>query len=641
MLALVACTTFFSAPAVAGTQAKSTLSLKSATIVGSSLRVAGSAGRAKVARQVRVQVRESRVTKRKTRTGWFTRSKASLARSGQFRISVPARGTVLLVRVQVLRRGKVVATSKPKTARARGGKPQQPGPPGTTPAPTPTGPPPPTGDGPPAPGPAAPTVRDTLGPGDSLDTGEALKSPSGRFQLVMQGDGNLVLYRDGPHAVWSTSTSGAGMRAVLQADGNLLVGNAAGVHWVTGTQGLDGGTLHLQDDGNLVLYYAGRAVWSQGSGYLGHNLAAGQQLAAGQAVQSPNGRYRLLMQGDGNLVLYRDGPHAVWSSGTGGTGAEAKATMQSDGNLVLGPPGQVTWNSGTGSFSNAGLVVQDDGNVVIYHNGHAVWTWGSGYTGDVLGSGGTLLPGAFLVSADKRFTLLMQEGDGNLVLYEGPNGLWTFGTNGHPGARAEMQTDGNFVVYTGSRAINSTGTGRPGSTLKLQSDSNLVVYSGAQALWSRRDGLIGQDLFSFPLGDGTSATTYRITQGWCAIDATSSPHLGIDWGAPSGTPVYASGAGTVVASGDAGDGYGNKVVIRHSLPNGETWYTLYGHLRDRPLVRTGASVGKRQHLGYVGSTGTSTGAHLHFAISTQANPRGYGACGSSGTTDPIAFINAR
>lgn len=466
-------------------------------------------------------------------------------------------------------------------------------------------------------------------------------SPDGRFQLVMQADGNLVLYRDGPHAVWSTATTGANMRAVLQVDGNFIVGNPAGVHWVTGTQGLDGAVLRLQDDGNLVLYYAGRAVWSLGSGYLGHNLAAGQQLAAGQAVQSPNGRFRLLMQADGNLVLYRDGPHADWSSGTGGTGADAKVTMQADGNLVLGPSGRVTWHSGTGGFGNAGLVVQDDGNVVIYHNGHAVWTWGSGYTGDVLASGGTLLPGAFLISPDKRFTLLMQNGDGNLVLYEGPNGLWTFGTNGHPGARATMQADGNFVVYAGSRAINFTGTGRPGSHLRLQSDSNLVVYSGSTAVWSRRDGLINDDLFAFPLGDGSSATSYPITQGWCAIGATSSPHLGVDWGAPSGTAVYASGGGAVVASGDAGDGYGNKVVLRHSLPNGETWFTLYAHLRDRPLVGVGATAGKRQHLGFAGSTGNSTGPHLHFAVSTQANPRGYGACGSSGTTNPVAFINAR
>ena len=64
--------------------------------------------------------------------------------------------------------------------------------------------------------------------------------------------------------------------------------------------------------------------------------------------------------------------------------------------------------------------------------------------------------------------------------------VWATGTSGRPGARAELQRDGNFVVYDiADRPIWSSGTYGKGVTrLALQSDGNLVIYAGSQALWS-------------------------------------------------------------------------------------------------------------------------------------------------------------
>ena len=88
------------------------------------------------------------------------------------------------------------------------------------------------------------------------------------------------------------------------------------------------------------------------------------------------------------------------------------------------------------------------------------------------------------------------------------------------------------------------------------------------------------------------------------------PHQGIDYGAPSGTPIMAVGDGVVTAIGRAG-GYGNQIVIRHD--NGLE--SLYGHMsRFAKTMKKGKRVRQGQTIGYVGATGTATGPHLDFRI---------------------------
>ena len=88
------------------------------------------------------------------------------------------------------------------------------------------------------------------------------------------------------------------------------------------------------------------------------------------------------------------------------------------------------------------------------------------------------------------------------------------------------------------------------------------------------------------------------------------PHLGVDYVAPGGTPVSALGDGSVQFAGDKGAN-GNLVIIRH--PKG--FITYYGHLRRiRTGIRPGARVAQGDVIGYVGSTGLSTGPHLDFRM---------------------------
>ncbi|MDI5939191.1 M23 family metallopeptidase [Micromonospora sp. DH15] len=86
-------------------------------------------------------------------------------------------------------------------------------------------------------------------------------------------------------------------------------------------------------------------------------------------------------------------------------------------------------------------------------------------------------------------------------------------------------------------------------------------------------------------------------------------HAGIDFAMPAGTPIHAAAAGTVVKAGDVGDGYGISVFVDH----GNGYLTHYAH-QCRTAVGVGDKVKAGQVIGYEGSTGDSTGPHLHFEV---------------------------
>jgi hypothetical protein len=106
-------------------------------------------------------------------------------------------------------------------------------------------------------------------------------------------------------------------------------------------------------------------------------LTANQQLDTNQSLASCNGDYTLIMQGDGNLVLYQ-GSTALWASNTVGSAAD-EAIMQGDGNFVLyTSSGTPVWASNTAGNAGAYLEVQNDGNVVIYSaSGSVLWSTGT------------------------------------------------------------------------------------------------------------------------------------------------------------------------------------------------------------------------------------------------------------------------
>jgi murein DD-endopeptidase MepM/ murein hydrolase activator NlpD len=92
-------------------------------------------------------------------------------------------------------------------------------------------------------------------------------------------------------------------------------------------------------------------------------------------------------------------------------------------------------------------------------------------------------------------------------------------------------------------------------------------------------------------------------------------HTGIDFGAPRGTPIKAAGDGVVVHAGWRG-AYGRTVVIKHN----DKYSTLYAHMSKTARLKKGSRVRQGQVIGYVGSTGRSTGPHLHYEVRRNGRP---------------------
>lgn len=111
-------------------------------------------------------------------------------------------------------------------------------------------------------------MTNSLSPGQSLGVNQALLSTNGKWELIMQSDGNLVIYRrETGHAMWSTNTHGKDvMRAVMQGDGNFVLYTYAGKPvWASNTAGKNGSFLIMQDDGNLVIYEPNVPLWASGT----------------------------------------------------------------------------------------------------------------------------------------------------------------------------------------------------------------------------------------------------------------------------------------------------------------------------------------------------------------------------------------
>ncbi len=101
-------------------------------------------------------------------------------------------------------------------------------------------------------------------------------------------------------------------------------------------------------------------------------LTEGQKLEQGDSLTSANGAYTLILQDDGNLVLYaRD--NAVWATGTDGQDV-VRAEVQTDGNFVLYTPDKPVWHTDTKGKKDVKLVLQDDRNLVLYAKNGAAWS---------------------------------------------------------------------------------------------------------------------------------------------------------------------------------------------------------------------------------------------------------------------------
>ncbi|HEY8964562.1 MAG TPA: peptidoglycan DD-metalloendopeptidase family protein [Alphaproteobacteria bacterium] len=168
--------------------------------------------------------------------------------------------------------------------------------------------------------------------------------------------------------------------------------------------------------------------------------------------------------------------------------------------------------------------------------------------------------------------------------------------------------DGNFVRGETLKYAALTMRGKTSVIIRFDDKGNVQYYD-------EKGNPVKKALLRTPVDAA------RMTSGFGArrhpVLGYNRMHKGVDFGAPTGTPIYAAGDGIVSRAGKF-SGYGNYVSIKH---NG-TYSTAYGHM-SKILVKNGQHVKQGQVIGKVGATGLATGPHLHFEVlksGTQINP---------------------
>jgi murein DD-endopeptidase MepM/ murein hydrolase activator NlpD len=173
----------------------------------------------------------------------------------------------------------------------------------------------------------------------------------------------------------------------------------------------------------------------------------------------------------------------------------------------------------------------------------------------------------------------------------------------------DLQIDGKSVGLGDIKAVSFTASGKT-------SDAYLFEHDGLKGYYDAEGRPCKREFLKAPLQYSRISSTFSNGRLHPVLRIVR-PHHGVDYAAPSGTPVMSVGNGTVLARGWDARGGGNYVKIRHNT----TFSTCYMHLKGiASSVRVGGRIGQGQVLGWVGSTGLSTGPHLDFRFYRNGSP---------------------
>ena len=149
------------------------------------------------------------------------------------------------------------------------------------------------------------------------------------------------------------------------------------------------------------------------------------------------------------------------------------------------------------------------------------------------------------------------------------------------------------------------------ANLKLSGESNSLYFydkKGSEGHYDKNGKSVKKALMKTPINGARLSSPFGMRKH--PIDGFNKMHKGTDFAAPMGTPIMASGDGVIKKAGWCGGG-GNCVVIRHN----STYQTIYAHMsKFASGIRSGVRVKQGQTIGFVGSTGKSTGPHLHYEV---------------------------
>ena len=167
----------------------------------------------------------------------------------------------------------------------------------------------------------------------------------------------------------------------------------------------------------------------------------------------------------------------------------------------------------------------------------------------------------------------------------------------------EIFIDGNGkIIETGNILF---------ANLKLSGQDNLLYYfdkKNSKGHYDKNGKSVKKALMKTPINGARLSSPFGMRKH--PIDGFNKMHRGTDFAAPMGTPIMASGDGIIKKAGWCGGG-GNCIVIKHN----SVYQTVYAHMsKFASKIRNGVRVKQGQVIGYVGSTGKSTGPHLHYEV---------------------------
>jgi hypothetical protein len=320
---------------------------------------------------------------------------------------------------------------------------------------------------------------------EELERGDWLWSNNGEYTLSLTQEGNLVLEDYTGHVYWQTNTRGAD-RLVMQADGNVVLYNGGSAVWASNTSGRGGVELWLEDDGKVILWdNEDRRVWCHEDPVIEVVepwLDIGERLEAGDWVWSPNQQFKLLLREDGNLVILHKISEVWWESKTAGHGA-THLVLEHNLDLVVYNGGSVVWSLGSGGCGGDKLWVEDNGFVGIY-NGD---TCKIGLYEEWLKRGEEIEKEDWVWSNNGEYYLKVDD-DGDLCLYDYTGReLWSAGCENTDGDHCVMEHDGNLVLYgkNGNAIWSSNTAGRGAVEMWVEDNGKVVLWDDDdREVWS-------------------------------------------------------------------------------------------------------------------------------------------------------------
>lgn len=351
--------------------------------------------------------------------------------------------------------------------------------------------------------------------GQSLAVGEALYSDNYQHKVELGDDGVLRKYYLKWWFLWVEDWSVNVPKAKsleMRGNGNLEVADATGkVLWQSGTANKprrDRASAVVQNDGNFVVRHGKNVVWDSAGTVTPdepedpetpettNKLKVGEKLSKGDKLTSKNGKFVFTFQQDGNLVTTKvKNGKVLWQSGTAGSKKANRVVVQKDGNVVLySKKNKAFWSTQTVADAprNPRFVLKNNGELVVKHGKEVVWSSKTAPVvhGHTIKAGTTLSKGDKMVSKNKKFEFIFQK-DGNLVTYnvKKKKAVWNSQTAGEKKAHSlTLHTDGMLVLLdkdgkTLWESNSEFASGDDDVFMKLTKKGKLKIKDGKDTLW--------------------------------------------------------------------------------------------------------------------------------------------------------------